>query len=263
MPSAPANYSNYLKIHELLDLQHPKSDGPEHDETLFIVIHQVYELWFKQILHEVDHLIPLLTNNEPQRALHTLNRILKILKVLVAQIDILETMTPLEYKTFRERLGSGSGFQSAQFREFEFMLGYKRLSILKHFSDEPADHAKLEKRYHDMTLWDAFLHILALNGHPIPDEILNRDITQAVKANEAVQDVLVDVYRNDKSLAPLCERLVDLDEGLQEWRYRHVKMVERTIGSIDIGTGKSGGVSYLLSTIQAAFPDLWAIRSRL
>src|SRR5437879_5218971 len=129
----PVTYSSYLKLDELLSLQQPVSDGPEHDETLFIVIHQIYELWFKELLHEVDYLISLLGRQDGPRALHTLKRILTILKVVVAQIDVLETMTPLEFLSFRERLESGSGFQSYQFRELEFVLGAKNAAALDRY----------------------------------------------------------------------------------------------------------------------------------
>src|ERR1043166_7931641 len=131
--ATPGPYSSYLKLGELLSLQQPLSDGPEHDETLFIVIHQVYELWFKEMLHELDYLMTLLARDDMPRTLHTLKRVLTILKVVVAQIDVLETMTPLEFLSFRERLQSGSGFQSFQFREIEFVLGVKNASALARY----------------------------------------------------------------------------------------------------------------------------------
>ncbi|GAB4580454.1 MAG: tryptophan 2,3-dioxygenase family protein [Anaerolineales bacterium] len=256
-------YSSYLKIHELLDLQVPRSDGPEHDEMLFIIIHQVYELWFKEMLHEMDFLCGRLAANDHWRALHTFRRILTILKVAVRQIDILETMTPVEFLTFRHRLDSASGFQSFQFREVEFALGYKRRGIFQFYEDDPVALAHLEKRYAAPTLWDAFLHYLAHNGYAIPDALLNRDVTQPLTPSEEVQRTLLEVYRCDSALTRVCERLVDLDEGLQEWRYRHVKMVERTIGTKQ-GTGGSSGAGYLKGTLfKPFFPDLWAIRAEL
>lgn len=256
-------YSSYLKVHELLDLQQPLSDGPEHDEMLFIVIHQVYELWFKEMLHEMDFLCERLAEKDEWRALHTLRRILTILKVAVGQIDILETMTPTEFLTFRNRLESASGFQSFQFREVEFALGHKRRGIFQYYEDDGVAYANLEKRYHAPTLWDVFLRYLHHNGYPIPDEVLNRDVTQPLEPNEAVQQTLLDVYRCNPAIARVCERLVDLDEGLQEWRYRHVKMVERTIGT-KLGTGGSSGAGYLKGTLfKPFFPDLWAIRAEL
>jgi tryptophan 2,3-dioxygenase len=256
-------YSTYLKIDELLSLQEPVSDGPEHDETLFIVIHQVYELWFKQILHEVDYLKGLLAAGDVPRALHTLKRILTILKVVVAQIDVLETMTPLEFLSFRERLESGSGFQSFQFRELEFVLGMKNPAALERYAAGSSARARLERRLAEATLWDAFLHFLSRQGHAVPAEALGRDVRASVEAIPSLHTVLVSIYRGDPMASVVCERMVDLDEGIQEWRYRHVKMVQRTIGT-KRGTGGSEGAAYLMTTLnRPLFPDLWAIRTEL
>jgi tryptophan 2,3-dioxygenase len=256
-------YAEYLKIDELLELQRPLSDGPEHDEMLFIVIHQVYELWFKQVIHELDHLERLLAANDGHRAGHTLKRILTILKVMVQQLDILETMTPLEFLSFRDRLESGSGFQSYQFRMLEFKLGVKNPKALDRYPAESPARADLLRRLHAPTLWDAFLKHLAANGVAVPKEDLQRDVTQRVTPSDALRPALVDVYRTRPELAGLCERLVDLDEGLMEWRYRHVKMVQRTIGTKK-GTGGSVGAEYLKTTLdQPLFPDLWTIRAEL
>ena len=261
--NAAVTYGTYLKIDELLSLQQPRSAGPEHDEMLFIVIHQVYELWFKELLHELDRVTRLLTGDETYRAQHTLKRILTILKVLVAQLDILETMTPLEFLTFRERLQAASGFQSDQFRQIEFVLGRKNDAAVTRFPESSRARAALQRRYTEPTLWDAFLHYLAREGYAVPAEQLARDVIQPIQPSEAVQQVLIDVYRHDTKNAELCERLVDLDEGMQEWRYRHVKMVERTIGTKP-GTGGSTGTGYLRTTLgQNLFPDLWEIRTRL
>lgn len=259
----PLTYGSYLRLDELLDLQTPVSDGPEHDEMLFIVVHQVYELWFKQILHEMDHLKQLLSAHDASRAGHTLKRILTILKVLVAQIDVLETMTPLEFLSFRDRLESGSGFRSFQFRALEFTLGFKREGAVRHYPEGSPARRMLEARLREPTLWDAFLRLLVRAGYPVPSEVLDRDVTRAVEPSPEVQRILIDVYRGDPGTSALCERLVDLDEGVQEWRYRHVKMVERTIGTRR-GTGGSSGAEYLKTTLfKPAFPDLWAIRSKL
>ena len=256
-------YSSYLRLDELLRLQQPLSDGPEHDELLFIVIHQVYELWFKEMLHELDWLMTQLDAGDIPRALHTFKRILTILKVAVAQIDILETMTPLEFLSFRERLESGSGFQSFQFRELEFALGVKNMEALSRYAPGTPERARLDARFAAPTLWDAFLHLLARSGHPVPAALLARDVTQRVVEHPALHPVLLDVYRNDPAARSICERMVDLDEGLQEWRYRHVKMVQRTIGTRR-GTGGSAGVAYLATTLdRPAFPDLWSIRTEL
>jgi tryptophan 2,3-dioxygenase len=183
--------------------------------------------------------------------------------MLVAKIDILETMTPLEFLAFRERLESGSGFQSAQFRELEFVLGHKRRTMVEHFPAGSSAREKLARRWGEPTVWDAFVRCLATNGWAVPRAALERDATAAVDPSPEMQRVLVDVYRRDPTLANLCERMVDLDEGMQEWRYRHVKMVERTIGT-KRGTGGTEGAEYLKTTLmRPLFPDLWAIRTSL
>jgi tryptophan 2,3-dioxygenase len=251
-------YGDYLRLDDLLTLQQP---GEEHDEMLFIVIHQVYELWFKEILHEVDYLQTRLDHDELPRAGHVMKRVLSILKVLVAQVDILETMTPLEFLSFRARLESGSGFQSAQFREVEFALGHKRTRVFEHLPADSPERRRLEVRFGQPTLWDAFVRFVARRGFTVPDDLLKRDVTQPLAPSPEFQQTLIQIYRNDPALANFCERLVDLDEGVQEWRYRHVKMVERTIGA-KVGTGGSSGAQYLATTLmKPVFPDLWAIRS--
>jgi tryptophan 2,3-dioxygenase len=260
---AAVTYGSYLQIDALLDLQRPRSNPAEHDELLFIVIHQVYELWFKEVLHEVDRAIALLTGDDAHKAQHTLKRILTILKVLVAQLDILETMTPLEFQSFRSRLEAASGFQSDQFRQLEFALGVKTRASIERFGAGTRARAALERRWHAPTLWDAFLRLLKSEGYAVPEALLARDVTAAIEPSPDLQRILIDVYRGNPKIGELCERLVDLDEGVQEWRYRHVKMVERTIGT-KMGTGGSTGAAYLASTVgRAAFPDLWAIRSAL
>jgi tryptophan 2,3-dioxygenase len=262
-PEASVTYQSYLQLEKLLSLQVPRSEGPEHDEMLFIVIHQVYELWFKELLHELDHVAVLFRTDKPHRAQHTLKRILTILKVLVAQLDILETMTPLEFLSFRARLEAASGFQSSQFRQIEFLLGAKNERVLTRFPEGTPARLALERRYHAPTVWDAFLHYLSREGYPVPAAHLLRDHTKLVEPAPDIQQILLDVYRRDVKNAEICERLVDLDEGLAEWRYRHVKMVERTIGGRP-GTGGSRGAAYLQSTVgRNLFPDLWEIRSRL
>jgi tryptophan 2,3-dioxygenase len=214
---------------------------------LFIIIHQVYELWFKELLHEFDRAMRLLEENASHRAQHTLKRILTILKVMVGQLDILETMTPLEFLSFRERLDAASGFQSDQFRQIEFLLGVKSQAAVERFPEGSRARVALERRFREPTLWEAFLRCLSREGYD----------------TASIQPVLIEVYRRDPKNAELCERLVDLDEGLQEWRYRHLKMVERTIGARS-GTGGSSGAAYLRETIgRQMFPDLWAIRSQL
>jgi tryptophan 2,3-dioxygenase len=256
-------YGTYLRLDDLLELQQPRSEGPEHDEMLFIIIHQVYELWFKEVLHELDRVVALFRGDESHRAQHTLKRILTILKVMVAQLDILETMTPLEFLSFRARLEAASGFQSNQFRQLEFLLGAKTESALARFPDGSPGRIALERRFLAPTIWDAFLHYLAKEKYPVPTGHLTRDYSRLVEPTPEIQQILLDVYRNDTKSAEICERLVDLDEGIAEWRYRHVRMVERTIGNKP-GTGGSRGAAYLQSTIgRNLFPDLWEIRSRL
>lgn len=255
-------YAGYLGLEELLSLQRPRSEGPEHDEMLFIVIHQVYELWFKELLHELDYVGGLMEEGDTPRALHTMKRILTILKVLVAQLDILETMTPLEFLAFRERLEAASGLESLQFRELEFVLGHKREEVLARYPEGEA-RRRLERRYEEVTLWDSFLRYLAKAGYHVPSEELERDVTRPAEPSPELQDTLIEVYRTDPEMSQLCERLVDLDEGFQEWRYRHLKMVERTIGTKP-GTGGTAGAGYLRGTLfTPVFPDLWEIRTRL
>jgi tryptophan 2,3-dioxygenase len=222
MASEPLSYVSYLKVDELLALQEPKSDGPEHDELLFIIIHQTYELWFKQILHELGRARALLRQGELHPSLGTLRRVRTIMKTLVGQVDILETMTPLEFNAFRARLESSSGFQSYQFREFEAVFA------------RPG-------------IWNDVVALLDSQGCLVSSDI---------------EESLLSVYRTRPDVSLLLEELVDIDEGLQEWRYRHLKMVERTIGN-KVGTGGSSGAGYLQSTLfKPVFPELWAIRSR-
>jgi tryptophan 2,3-dioxygenase len=217
-------YLSYLKIPELLALQEPLSDGPEHDELLFIVIHQTYELWFKQILHELKRADERLRDGDLHQSLGVLRRVRTIMKTLVSQVDILETMTPLQFNAFRDRLASSSGFQSTQFRDLESVFGRG-----------------------DGCLRDALLAFLERAG---------------CRSSGAVTDDIVAVYRTRPDVALLLEELVDIDEGLQEWRYRHVKMVERTIGN-KMGTGGSSGSEYLISTLfRPIFPELWEVRTR-
>lgn len=263
MSDQTVTYSNYLAVDELLALQRPRSEGPEHDEMLFIVIHQVYELWFKQVLHELDHVIKLLDARDPYRAQHSLKRVLTILKVLVAQLDILETMTPLEFQSFRARLEAASGFQSDQFRQLEFVMGNKSQKSVERFAEGTRARVALAARFDQPTLWDAFLLYLSRVGHAVPNAQLSRDRTKPIEPSPELQTMFIALYRNDVKHVEMCERLVDLDEGIQEWRYRHVKMVERTIGAKS-GTGGSAGAQYLRTTLmEPLFPDLWAIRSQL
>jgi tryptophan 2,3-dioxygenase len=256
-------YSSYLKIDELLALQQPLSEEKVHDEMLFIIIHQAYELWFKQVLHELDRLQTLLRISDYPRAQFSLKRILAILRVVITQFDVLETMLPLDFLAFRGRLETASGFQSVQFRELEFSLGYKRRQVFEHLPDASQARQRLEKRYQQPTVWDAFLAGLSQSGYAVPEEELDRDLTQPLTPSPRIQKLLIDLYASAPHLVYLCELLLDLDQGIQDWRYRHVKMVERMIGE-KYGTGGSEGAGYLRSTLfKPFFPDLWAIRTEM
>jgi tryptophan 2,3-dioxygenase len=254
-------YTSYLAVDELLNLQRPLSKGPEHDELLFIIIHQTYELWFKQLIHEFQEAQRALEANETYRALGVLGRIRTIMKTCVSQVDILETMTPLQFLSFRSYLAASSGFQSAQFRKVEAILGRRDEKFASHLP--PNTQAEISKMLSARSLWDSVLLYMSKRGAEIPAVILNRNFREQYLPNEAVQSELIKIHRENPEAAMICEKLVDIDEGLQEWRYRHVKMVERTIGSKS-GTGGSSGVKYLASTLfNPVFPDLWEIRSSL
>jgi tryptophan 2,3-dioxygenase len=259
----PLTYSRYLKIEELLALQQPASSPPEHDETLFIVIHQVYELWFKLLLHEFDKIRRDFSGGDLWGSISTWKRARMVLKTLVGQIDVLETMTPMSFLTFRDRLESASGFQSTQFRELEFLLGHKRTQILDHYPPDDPGRARLDRRLRERSVQDHFYDFLATRGVAVPPALRAREVTQATEPNSEIQDALVRLYRESPDVGVLLELMTDFDEGMQEWRYRHVKMVERTIGNKQ-GTGGSLGAEYLRTTLfKPLFPDLWAIRNRL
>ncbi|OZM70133.1 tryptophan 2,3-dioxygenase [Amycolatopsis antarctica] len=251
-------YASYLALDEVLEAQRPRSE--EHDELLFIVIHQVYELWFKQILHELDYLQRRLGEGHSAHSLRALRRILKIFKVAVTQIDVLETMTPSQFTSFRTRLDASSGFQSGQFRELEAVLGRRDQRVFQHYPQGSRDRTRIEAAMSRPSLYDSFLTYLGVHGYAVPG---GRDVSAPAQPSAELQEILLRVYADDHGPASVCEHLVDLDEGVQEWRYRHVKMVERTIGDKS-GTGGSSGAAYLRSTLFAPmFPDLWAVRSGL
>ena len=259
--SKALTYTSYLALDEILGAQRPRSD--EHDEILFIVVHQVYELWFKELLHELAYLQRLLEEGRGPQALNTLKRILTILKLVVAQIDVIETLTPVQFLNFRDRLESASGFQSAQFRELEAALGRRDRKVLSAYEAGSDSYRAIETAFGRPSLYDSFLHYLSLRGYDVPADRLDRDVTLPVEESEGVHAAILAAYRDDGEAAMVCERMVDLDEGFQEWRYRHVKMVERTIGD-KTGTGGSPGAPYLRTTLsQPVFPDLWTVRSEL
>jgi tryptophan 2,3-dioxygenase len=250
-------YMSYLALEEILGAQRPSSE--EHDELLFIVVHQVYELWFKQLIHELRYLQRMLEEGNDARVFSTFKRVLTILKLVVAQLDVIETMTPVQFLTFRERLESSSGFQSGQFRELEAILGRRDPGVLTAYHEGSVDHERVKAALERPSLYDSFLRYLAGKGYEVP---LDRDVTQPLKESAEVQAALLQAYRDDGAPAQVAERLVDFDEGFMEWRYHHVKMVERTIGARP-GTG-GYGAAYLRSTLHKPFfPDLWTIRSEL
>ncbi|MGH2875649.1 MAG: tryptophan 2,3-dioxygenase [Solirubrobacteraceae bacterium] len=260
-PSAAVHYRSYLALDEILGAQRPRSD--EHDELLFIVIHQVYELWFKQLVHEAGRAQRKLEAGRGPQAMHTMGRMRAILKTVVSQLDVLETLTPVQYSGFRGRLEAASGFESAQFRELEAILGRRDPSVLSHYEPGGAEHERISAALARAGLFDSFLAYLSVSGWEVPPAVLQRDFAQPLGPSEEVQALLARVYAAEGEQAQVCEGLVDIDEGLQEWRYRHVKMVERTIGD-KAGTGGSSGAGYLRGTLfKPAFPDLWAVRSRL
>ncbi|MGI8677828.1 MAG: tryptophan 2,3-dioxygenase [Jatrophihabitans sp.] len=250
--ATPLTYVSYLRLPEMLECQTPQTD--EHDELLFVIIHQVYELWFKQILHETALLQARLEAGAAAAALQTARRIAKILKTIVGQLDVLETLTPKQFASFRPQLGGSSGFQSEQFRELEAVLGRRDLDGVR----DERTAAALTRR----SVFDSLLRCLVHTGYDVPDAALERDPAEPWPAGDPdILQVLRQVYEDDTSAAAeVCESLVDIDEGIQEWRYRHVKMVERIIGG-QLGTGGSSGADYLRSTLfRPAFPDLWQVR---
>jgi len=255
----PVTYSGYLRLDQLLSAQQPRSS--EHDEMLFIVIHQIYELWFKQLLHELGKLQAELESGSTTHAMRTLRRTLAILKIVVGQLDVLETMTPTQFTRFRDWLGSSSGFESAQFRELEAVLGRRDRVMLSAHALTGAERERIAAAMSRPSLFDSFVRYLTGQGYDVPAEIAGRDVAAPIEASDAMQQALKKVYEDDTDATAVCELLVDLDEGMQEWRYHHVKMVERTIGGRQ-GTGGSAGATYLRTTVGTpTFPDLWAMRS--
>lgn len=259
-PDRALTYSSYLKVDELLTLQEPRSLGPEHDELLFIIIHQTYELWFTSLLHELALTQRLLEASDTFSSLATLGRVRTILKVLVSQVDILETMTPLQFNSFRDRLDQASGFQSGQFRELEAVFGRRDDSVLAPFANHPTMLERVSAAMSRPSLWDSTLRYLHSRGHEIPHVVIERNMRTPYVSQPDVTAIVATAYRTDPEAALVLERLLDIDEGLQEWRYRHLKMVERTIG-VKPGTGGSSGAQYLASTLfSPVFADLWNAR---
>ncbi len=256
-------YADYLHVDELLALQKPRSDPAEHDETLFIIVHQAYELWFKLLLHELDKVKEDFVANRLYPAISTFKRVRTVMKVAVEQVDIVETLTPMSFNSFRDRLDKASGFQSSQFRELEFVLGYKRADMLAHQRGGTPAYERLVRRLNEPSVVDAFYAFLAQHGVAIPEQLKTRDRTLPTTADETVEEGILRLYKSQPDMEILFELMTDFDEGFQEWRYRHIKLVERTIGS-KRGTGGSLGVEFLKKSLfHPVFPDLWAIRHRL
>lgn len=252
-------YNTYLKVSELTDLQRPVSDPAHHDEMLFIIIHQAYELWFKLIKHELATAMDHMRRKEVLRSQHFVKRTVEIMKVLVQQIHILETMTPVEFLEFRSGLNPASGFQSLQFREIEFMAGMKDEAYFKHFANRPEMMGALRAAFEAPDLSTHYLELLVALGHSVPTKD-NPETRPAILA--ALKPIYQDPSK-DLPLYLLSESLVDLDQHLSLWREHHVRVVERVIG-FKQGTGGSSGVEYLRSTTtKKAFPYLWEVRTLL
>lgn len=256
-----SEYGSYLALDGLLATQVPRSE--EHDEMLFIVAHQVHELWFKQLLHELAQLQRLLTEGDTSHALHTLRRSVGVLSVVVSPINVLDTLTPQQFNRFRGKLGSGSGFQSAQFREIEAVLGRRDHRMVEGYPVGGPERSRIAAAMARPSVFDSFVRYLYLKGYPVPEDRLHRDVSAPLEPSLELQGVLAHIYHDDDGVSQLCERLVELDQGMQEWRYRHVSMVWRIIGD-KVGTGGSAGAAHLRTTLfRPMFPDLWTVRNRL
>lgn len=265
--SGALSYNNYLKIKEIKELQICQSDPPHHDEHLFIIIHQTYELWFKLILHEIDETMKQLAAGNAPRATWFMRRVSTIFReVLVNQIHILETMMPVDFLGFRSKLNPASGFQSSQFREIEFAAGMKEPRLLQFFTNEPEALVLLQKRLDEPTLSDAFYQLLIDRGFNVACRIEENESEECEKAHTQRLRELRKIYQEPEKhydLYELAETLVDLDENISLWRTHHVTVVERIIG-FKRGTGGSEGVSYLRTTLsKRCFPDLWNVRTMI
>lgn len=257
-------YLAYLRLEELLALQEPVSEGPEHDELLFIISHQVSELWFKQMLHELRLLQLAMENGHAPIVVRTLRRLRTIVATLTAQIDVLETMSPVSFPSLRQRIETAGGVQSVQFRELEFVLGRRRRAIVEAMEEGSPGRMRLERLLGRPSLYDSLLRYLSLLGHPIPREVLDRDLALPPQSSPAVQESLIEIYRHDPGAWQICELMVDLDRDIRAWRYRHAVMVERTLGAAAHRVPASDRTESLRSAADAPlFPDLWEVRGSM
>jgi len=257
-------YGDYLALDAVLTAQHPVSE--HHDEMLFVIIHQTKELWLKQAIHELQLSLRLIGGDRLAPVHKSLSRVTRIQAVMTLSWDVLATMTPADYSSFRDVLGSSSGFQSAQFRQFEYLLGLKDGDHLRFQEEGSGAHGALLEAFGRPSLWDEAIAALARAGMPLPEAVLNRDWSRPYEPSEAVEAAWADVYRDTERWWPLyqlSEKLVDIDDALATWRHKHVVTVERIIG-LKRGTGGTAGVAYLRSTLaKRAFPELWSLRTKL
>jgi tryptophan 2,3-dioxygenase len=266
MTDTPASmsYGDYLGLEQLLTAQHPISD--HHDEMLFIVIHQTKELWLKQIVRELELALDHIRRDELIPVHKILSRVSRIQAVMTLSWDVLTTMTPADYTRFRHVLGSSSGFQSAQFRHVEYLLGLKDAAHLRHQPDGSEGHQALSEALRRPSLWDEANAAVARAGFALPRDVLERDWSEAYQPRPEVEAAWVEVYRDPARWWPLyqlAEKLVDLDDAMAGWRHKHVLTVERIIG-LKRGTGGTAGVAYLQSTVgKRAFPELWSLRTQV
>ena len=260
------DYQSYLGLAKILQAQHPLSDPPHHDELLFIIQHQTAELWFKLIIHELKAAIAHLDADQPSPCLKVLARVKMIQNQLFDQWAVLETLTPTEYVQFRHVLGSASGFQSFQYRTVEFLLGNKDRAVLPLFAHQPEVQASLRQLLESPSVYDAFVRWLARRGFELEHALVERDFSEPRPFSDALVEILVGIYRDPErcwSEYALCERLVDVEESFQLWRFRHLKSVERIIGH-KRGTGGSSGVGFLERALaQRFFPELLEVRTQL
>jgi tryptophan 2,3-dioxygenase len=258
------NYNSYLKIPELTALQELRSEPLHHDEMFFIVIHQSFELWFKEVLHEIDLLATHIDEGDVSRVLKVIKRVNAIMTCLTQQIQLLGTLTPKEFYGFREALGTGSGFQSMQFREVEFALGQRDPWFFQFFESHPHELERLKARCEQPSIYDKLLSTLKNIGHDIPDEVVNRDFAAPYVMNDKVVGVIRDIYdqpQENYHMVLLFEALIDLDTMWSNWRSAHILMVSRTIGAKQ-GTGGSTGTAFLESRLPLRFfPEIWEVRN--